>query len=33
MDLLGLEDDEFEAGPLSSIVDEGASCNIEGVSS
>jgi len=33
MDLLGLEGDEFEVGPLSIIVDVGMSCNVGGLSS
>jgi len=33
MDLLGLEGDEFEIGPLFIIIDEGTSCNIDGLSS
>ena len=33
MELLSLEGDEFEVGPLSIIVDEGTSCKIDGLSS
>ena len=33
MDLLGLEGSEFEVEPLSIIVDEGASCKIDELSS